>query len=59
MESSGYLSCIRGEPVLAIISLVNESAREVEYQSGGPVWDASAGVSAQCGYTKPYFTLVS
>lgn len=59
MESSGYLLCIRRETVLAIISLVNESAREVEYKSGGPVWEASAVVSAQCGYTKPYLTLVS
>lgn len=58
MEHSGYLMCIRGETNLAIIRLVNETAREVEHKSGGLAWDAS-GVAIPCGYPKPYLTLIS
>jgi len=59
MEGSGYLSYIRGETIVAIIPLVNETAREAEHKSRGLAWDASAGVSVQCGCTKPYLTLIS
>lgn len=57
-ESSGCVSCTRGETILAITPLVNETAGEAERKSGGLGWGSSVGMSVQRECTRPCLTLI-
>lgn len=55
---SDYVLYVRGLTILAIISLVNETARELNMNQRLD-WDVSLAMSVQRQDAKPYLTQVS